>query len=454
MTMTRLLFAGCAALAFVSPVQAQSMQGMDHSKMPGMTTPPKPAPKKAKPAAKPVTKAPAAPRPTRKPTVVSKIKKQNKAPSSPSGTKTGASSTDAAESMQGMDHSNMQGMGGSSAADAPQSTCSPEHAKMGHCTLEAGQESPSGPAVTSAEPDGHEMMPGMTMGDPSAGDEKFDPDCLPEHAKMGHCTPKTSTGMSMSTAPATGTDLAPGNAPAPAPPSDWYADRIYVPSEMARSRHDMMEESGGLKVAFISFNLAEYQARKGSDGFRWDGEAWYGGDINRVTLKYEGEGAFGEGVDEAEVQALYSRAIDPYFNLQAGVRQDLGKGPKRTYATFGFEGLAPYWFEVEGAVFVSNKGDVLGRLEGYYDQRITQRLILQPRAELNFAAQDVPESGIGSGLSDIELGLRLRYEIVKEFAPYVGVEWAKKAGDTARFTRLAGDDPDVINLVAGIRVWF
>lgn len=454
MTMTRLLLAGCAALAFVSPVRAQSMQGMDHSKMPGMTTPPKPAPKKAKPPAKPVTKAPAVPRPARKPTVVSKIKKQNKAPSSPNVAKSGASSPVAAESMQGMDHSSMQDMGGSTGAETPQSTCSPEHAKMGHCTLEAGQESSSGSAATSAEPGGHAMMPGMTMGDTPAGDETVDPDCLPEHAKMGHCTPKTSTGMSMSTAPATGTDLAPGNAPAPAPPSDWYADRIFAASEMARSRHEMMTESGGLNIAFISFNLAEYQARKGSDGFRWDGEAWYGGDINRVTFKYEGEGAFGEGIEEAEVQALYSRAIDPYFNLQAGVRQDLGKGPKRTYATFGFEGLAPYWFEVEGAVFVSNKGDVLGRLEGYYDQRITQRLILQPRAELNFAAQDVPEGGIGSGLSDIELGLRLRYEIVKEFAPYVGVEWAKKTGDTARYARLAGDDPDVINLVAGIRVWF
>src|SRR3546814_7321014 len=92
----------------------------------------------------------------------------------------------------------------------------------------------------------------------------------------------------------------------------------------------------------------------------------------------------------------------------------------RTYATIGFEGLAPYWFEVEGALFLSNKGDLLARLEGYYDQRITQKLILQPMAEANFALQDVPETGIGSGLSDFELGLRLRYEIVKEFAPYVG----------------------------------
>uniref|UniRef100_UPI00258902F2 copper resistance protein B n=1 Tax=Pseudomonas sp. TaxID=306 RepID=UPI00258902F2 len=115
--------------------------------------------------------------------------------------------------------------------------------------------------------------------------------------------------------------------------------------------------------------------------------------------------------EEGEVQALYSRAVGPYFNLQAGVRQDFRRGPDRTYATVGFEGLAPYWFDVEGALFLSDRGDVLGRLEGYYDQRMTQRLVLQPRVELNLSAQDVPSSNIGSGVTDAEAGLRLRYEI-------------------------------------------
>src|SRR3546814_10656739 len=107
-----------------------------------------------------------------------------------------------------------------------------------------------------------------------------------------------------------GTDLPPGDATAPALPGDWYADRVYPAAEMDRSRHDMMKENGGQTIAFISFNLAEYQARKGGDGFRWDGEAWYGGDINRLTLKSEGEGVFGEGIEVAEIQILYSRAID------------------------------------------------------------------------------------------------------------------------------------------------
>jgi len=272
----------------------------------------------------------------------------------------------------------------------------------------------------------------------------------------GHGGAPSTPAAPPPTAPdgALGTDLLPGDAPAPPVPGDWYADRLYPKGEMEHSRHVMMEESGGLTTGFLSFNLAEYQARNGRDGYRWEAEGWYGGDINRLTIKSEGEGAFGEAIESAETQLLYSRAVGPYFNLQAGVRQDAGHGPDRTHATVGFEGLAPYWFEVEGALFLSNKGDLTGRIEGYYDQRITQKLILQPMAELNFAAQDVPESGIGSGLSDIELGLRLRYEIVREFAPYVGVEWTRKFGDTARFARADGEDASGVGFVMGIKAWF
>jgi copper resistance protein B len=305
---------------------------------------------------------------------------------------------------------------------APDTACAPEHAAMGHCTPDAEETKPADPA------------------------------CPPEHAAMGHCTPAQDSPATA--IGAIGTDLPAGDAPAPPPPGDWYADRLYPKGEMEHSRHAMMLENGAQTTAFLSFNLAEYQARKGRDGYRWDAEGWYGGDINRVTVKSEGEGAFGEAIESVETQLLYSRAVDAYFNLQAGLRQDLGHGPDRTYATIGFEGLAPYWFEVEGALFVSNKGDVSARIEGYYDQRITQQLILQPMAEFNFAAQDLPALGVGSGLSDMELGLRLRYEIVREFAPYVGVEWARKFGDTARFARAGGEDASSVRLVMGLRAWF
>lgn len=252
----------------------------------------------------------------------------------------------------------------------------------------------------------------------------------------------------------TGTALPAGDEAAPPVPADHYADRLFPQSEMAQAREEMMREQGGQTIATVMFNLAEYQARQGSDGYRWDGEAWLGGDINRLVVKTEGEGALRGGVEAAEVQALYSHAISPYFNLQAGIRQDFEPKPSRTYATIGFEGLAPYWFEVEGAAFLSDEGDVLGRLGAYYDQRLTQRLIFQPRIELNLAAQDVPENGIGSGLVNAELGLRLRYEISRQFAPYVGVSYDAKTGRTADYARANGDDPTTASLVAGVRFWF
>jgi copper resistance protein B len=271
-----------------------------------------------------------------------------------------------------------------------------------------------------------------------------------QHA--GHDT----SAMEPATTPTTegGTALKPGDAQAPEPPIDHYADRFYPPATMQQVRDAQRAEHGGQSFSQIMFNRAEYQAVKGRDGYRWGGEAWFGGDIDRLTIKSEGEGLLGGGIEAAEVQALYSRAVDPYWNLQAGVRHDFSPDPQRTYATIGVEGLAPYWFDVEAALFLSDKGDLLGRIESYYDQRITQRLVLQPRAELNFAAQDVRETGTGSGLSTAELGLRLRYELTREFAPYVGMSWERKAGDTARFARAEGDGRTSKGVVFGLRFWF
>ena len=258
--------------------------------------------------------------------------------------------------------------------------------------------------------------------------------------------------MQMKTAP--GTSLPVGHAPAPPPPTDHYADRDFPTAAMERARKQMMHEDGGQTFHQVLFNLAEVQVRNGRNGYRWDGEAWVGGDIDRLVLKSEGEGSFRRGVDSAEAQALYSHAIGPYFNLQAGVRHDFQPSPTRTYATVGVEGLAPYMFDTEAALFLSTKGDVLARAEGWYDERITQRLILQPRVEFNFAAQDVPEDRIGAGLTDAELGLRLRYEIKREFAPYVGVSYQAKTGRTATFARRNGESAHATSLVLGIRTWF
>lgn len=245
-----------------------------------------------------------------------------------------------------------------------------------------------------------------------------------------------------------------GDQPAPPVPTDFAADGIFDPAMMALARKQLHMEHGGGVISKVMVNLGEYQIRDGENGYRWEGEAWIGGDINRLVLKSEGEGGVGSGVETAEVQALYSRAVSPYFDLQAGLRQDLQSGPRRTYATVGFEGLAPYWFETSGALFLSSKGELLGRLEGTHDLRLTQRWILQPRAEVNLAARDVAALGIGSGVSSVELGLRLRYEIRRGFAPYIGVSFERKLGATADLARSLGEDDTVRGLVLGVRGWF
>jgi len=242
-------------------------------------------------------------------------------------------------------------------------------------------------------------------------------------------------------------------APPPAP-SDHAADAIWGAEAMAPSRAALRHEHGGMTTNQIMVDLAEVQFRRGRESYRWEGEGWWGGDIDRLVVKTQGEGRFGGAADDAEAQALYSRAIGPYYNLQAGVRQDIGAGPKRTYAVIGLEGLAPYWFETDAAVFLSDKGDVTARLEGWYDQRITQRLILQPRAEVNLAAQNVPDQAVGAGISNIEAGLRLRYEIAREFAPYVGVSWERKLGRTKRYAQALGEGSGGAAFVIGVRTWF
>jgi copper resistance protein B len=247
--------------------------------------------------------------------------------------------------------------------------------------------------------------------------------------------------------------------PAGPPPKEAFsgpahaADQFVGAEKMSASRADVVKKVSGMTVFWFQADRAEYRAHKGKDGYLWDVQGYYGGDIDKFWFKSEGEGHFGEKIEDAEVQALWSHAIGPWFDLQAGVRQDL-VGPERTHAVIGVQGLAPYLFEVDAAAFVSNKGDVTARIEAELDQRITQRLILQPRAEFSFAAQDIPELAIGAGIDRIEAGIRLRYEFAREFAPYVGVEQEWKLGDSADYARARGEGASTTSFVAGIRFWF
>ncbi len=231
------------------------------------------------------------------------------------------------------------------------------------------------------------------------------------------------------------------------------ADAIWGADAMRASRDDLRRTHGDFPVFWFQGDRFETQVRDGRNGFLWDVQGYYGGTTSRLWFKSEGEGSFGDRIDDAEVQALYSRAIAPFWDLQAGIRQDFA-GPDTTYAVIGIQGLSPYMFEVDSALFISHRGDITARIEGEVDQRITQRLILQPRAEVNLAAQDVPRLGIGAGLDRLEVGLRLRYEIVREFAPYIGIEQSWRVGGSADYARARGEDPSVTNYVAGIRFWF
>ena len=208
-------------------------------------------------------------------------------------------------------------------------------------------------------------------------------------------------------------------------------------------------------LLYIQGDRFEYQSNNGDGLYLWDAQGWYGTDFNKFWFKTEGEFLPDQNItEEAQLQLLYSRAITSFFDLQAGIRHDFKPDPSRSFAVLGVQGLAPYWFEIDVATFLSDDGDVSARLEAEYELLLTQRLIAQPRLETNLALQDVAKSGVGSGVNNVELGLRLRYEIKREFAPYVGVSWSKLTGDTKDMAQDEGEDTDTVSFVTGIRFWF
>ncbi len=215
--------------------------------------------------------------------------------------------------------------------------------------------------------------------------------------------------------------------------------------------------AGGMEddpfLAMVKIDQFEWQDADSGDVLSWDAQAWFGKDLRKLWVKTEGEYADGQ-TEEAEIQLLYSRAIAPYWDIQAGWRRDIRPTPDRDWFAVGFKGLAPYFFEVDAQLFFGESGRLGARFKAEYELMFTQRLILSPEVELNWYSGDDPDTGIGGGLSDASAGLRLRYEIRREFAPYIGVEWARQFGTTADFTEEEGGDISDTRLVAGIRAWF
>ncbi len=340
-----------------------------------------------------------------------------------------------------------------------------DHSAHGGHSSEAQGHAGHGDVATPPEMDhcamGH--LPPEQCPSPEQDDEGGDTEPM-DHSQMDHSgmeQPDDShSGMvhsAMDHAPAD--KSAPGAAPESAVPPralqgpQHAADAVWGAEAMAPAREANRATHGGMKTGMVMVERLEARIAEGHDAFVWDAQAWYGGDLDKMWLKTEGEGEFGGAVEDAEIQALWSHAIGPFFDLQAGARLDL-EPETRSHLVLGVQGLAPYMFHVDGAVFLSDRGDIAARLEGEYDQKITQRLILQPRAELELAVQDVPERGIGGGLTTFETGLRLRYEIAREFAPYIGVGYEAKLGETADIARAAGEDPDGFALLLGVRAWF
>ncbi|MES1991683.1 MAG: copper resistance protein B [Pseudomonadota bacterium] len=184
----------------------------------------------------------------------------------------------------------------------------------------------------------------------------------------------------------------------------------------------------------------------------WEGEGWYGGDLDKIVLRTKGEMQNGH-VEASELWGLWSRNVSDFWDLQAGVRQDIDPHPT-TSLVIGVEGMLPQFIETHAHGFVSTRGDVSARLEQSIDLAITQRLILEPHTELNVYASDVPELAIGSGISSIEAGAQLRYEVTRKFAPYVDLVYETATGNTARIKRNNGDDPSDLTLRIGLRIAF
>ena len=204
---------------------------------------------------------------------------------------------------------------------------------------------------------------------------------------------------------------------------------------------------------FVLFDQFEWRPKENGGGVNWDSKGWIGQDVNRMWFRTEGESSQSD-VEHAEAHLLYGRAIARWWDLVAGIRQDFRPGPGRTYAAFGVQGLAPYWFEIEATGYVGEGGRTLARFEAEYELLFTNRFIAQPLLEMEFYGRPDVARGVGAGLSSTGFGARFRYEIRRELAPYIGVTWDRKYGETRDLASAAGEDASSARVVFGIRAWF
>ncbi|WP_235187560.1 copper resistance protein B [Methylobacter tundripaludum] len=289
----------------------------------------------------------------------------------------------------------------------------------------------------------HGSMPGMEQGDKSGTGEGSGHDMMHGAATSGKADDMSNMnhggGESMS--------MQDGSAPPDARDPHAYSDG-YDFGPIPRPRMGDEDNFGSLLVDRLESSTA-----RGSTAMTYDWQAWYGQTYDRALIRAEGEIESGTFKD-ARNELLWAHAITAYLDTQLGVRYDSGKGTDRGWLAFGIQGLLPYWLYVEATAYVNEQGRTAFRLETEYDLLLTQKLILQPRIETNFYSRRDDTRDVSSGLSNIEAGLRLRYEIRREFAPYVGIEWASRFGSAADNIRTSGKDAEEARFVAGVRLWF
>lgn len=293
------------------------------------------------------------------------------------------------------------------------------------------------PATTETKPGAMGSMPGMNPG-------QMKQEATPGMASGGQSgtAGDMGQGMGMNTASMQG-----GSPPPDARDPNAYSDG-YGFGPIGRPHMADEHSFGSLLV-----DRLEQVSTRDNTSTEYDLQAWYGHDYDRAVLKAEG-GIDGGKLQDARTELLWGHALTAYWDTQLGARVDGGTGPSRTWLAFGVQGLAPYWFETEATAYVGDKGRTAFRLAAQYELLFSQKLILQPRFEANLYGKADPERDLGSGLSDLTAGLRLRYEFRREFAPYIGIEWVGKYGGTADLARAAGNDTKETRYVAGLRFWF
>ncbi|TNE58181.1 MAG: copper resistance protein B [Alphaproteobacteria bacterium] len=229
----------------------------------------------------------------------------------------------------------------------------------------------------------------------------------------------------------------------------------FASDDLPASYQALLAGTGAQTHWQVSFDRFEVQSNEGDLSAVAEGDFWFGGDLNKLWIKMGGEFDLEtHGGHEVDVEALYARAMTPFFDLQMGLAHDFTDGDDRSYGVLGVMGHAPYWIGVDAALYVSEGGDLSARFEVERDILLTQRLILQPRFETRWLAESLLADMLGAGVTGTELGLRLRYDVSRQFAPYVGVSAAWALGDTADLLRLSGENTQDTSLVVGLKFWF